>query len=152
MQFIDILLWLMHLLSSPRTLCLALDPEDFFLWFFFFFFFGESPTLPFLEEQHWHISSNKFIHSCRLTNFDVNKKFSCQCVFSPTPLPHRTEYIPAVVHGWALTPSKCSFAFFFFWRPTPDIQWNPDLPWVVTFTFTGQVGGRQKWIRCFIIY
>ena len=77
------------------------------------FFFCKSTTLPFLEEQHWHVPSYTFITSCRLANFDVNKKFSRRCVYSPTPLPHKTEYILVIVHGWALTLGKYSSALFF---------------------------------------
>ena len=41
------------------------------------------------------------------------KMFLYHYAHSPTPLPHKKEYILVLVHAWALTPGKCSLALFF---------------------------------------
>lgn len=96
--------------------------------FFFFFFFGNSTTLPFLKEQHRHLSLNTFTHWVTL----IWAKSSYINVHThPHHFLAEIECILVVVHRWASTPRK--YSLIFFWRPTPDSQWNPDLSYIVIF-------------------
>lgn len=75
-----------------------------------FFFFGNSTTLPFLKEQHRHLSLNTFTHWVTL----IWAKSSYINVHThPHHFLAEIECILVVVHRWASTPRKYSLDLFF---------------------------------------